>query len=180
MTNGSWRRRLVERFPNLFVHRQGDQTSTPGYPAVGDGWRDLIEVAAERIDIAAAGGGFRIDQIKEKYGTLRLYVDRDVGVSPEAIAAVDEAVALAEARSACTCEQCGREGALYSAGIWLTTLCPDHAKGEPLPVRDGFDNVFVVRALIGGRLRIVSCRRYDRLEDRFVDVDPSSLGIEEE
>lgn len=179
MTNTSWRRRLVDRFPDLFLSMESGRTSTPGYPAVGDGWRDLVEVAVERIAAAAPGGGFRIEQIKEKYGTLRLYVCRTGGSGPTASDAVEEAVALAEARSACTCEQCGKEGALYSAGSWLVTACSDHARGEKIPVREGFDNILIVRSYRGGQLPIVTCRRYDRVDDRFIDVDPATLGIEE-
>jgi hypothetical protein len=37
-----------------------------------------------------------------------------------------------------------------------------------------------VGRLVEGRLRIAYCRRYDRTSDSFVDVDPQSLGIEEE
>jgi hypothetical protein len=36
----------------------------------------------------------------------------------------------------------------------------------------------IVRHMSGGK-SYVTCRRYDRETDSFVDVDPSSLGIEE-
>jgi hypothetical protein len=49
-------------------------------------------------------------QIKEKFGTLRFYWDGTL--SSEATAQVEEAIALAEARSACTCELCDAEGQL--------------------------------------------------------------------
>jgi hypothetical protein len=88
-------------------------------------------------------------------------------------------VDLAEARSACTCEICGAEGRLYDHSDWLTTRCAEHAEGEPIPVRLGFENVHVVRRIIGGRVRVVSCRRYDRATDSFIDLPPESLGIEE-
>jgi hypothetical protein len=44
----SWQDALVARYPRLFV--SGDnQAGIPGYPLVGDGWRDLVERAAGRI-----------------------------------------------------------------------------------------------------------------------------------
>lgn len=100
-------------------------------------------------------------------------------MSETAKAQVEEAIDLAEARSACTCEICGREGRLYDRGGWLATACPEHARGEPVPVKVGCENLHVVRRLVDGGVRIVSCRRYDRNADAFVDVDPHSLGIEE-
>jgi hypothetical protein len=43
----------------------------------------------------------------------------------------------------------------------------------------GFENLHIVRHFVGGQ-RYITCRRYDRQNDVFVDVDPASLGIEEE
>jgi len=117
-------------------------------------------------------------QVKEKYGTLRLYWEgNDMAAATEQ--AVEDAVALAEARSACTCEVCGRAGVLYARGDWLATACPDHARGEPVPVTPGFENLHIVRTFRTGRHPIASCRRYLRKTDEFVDVDPKTLGIEE-
>ena len=71
------------------------------------------------------------------------------------------------------------EGRLYN-GAWLTTRCAAHAEGRPpVPPRAGFENMHIVRHLVGGK-RHVTCRRYDRERDVFVDVDPASLGIGEE
>jgi hypothetical protein len=93
---------------------------------------------------------------------------------------VEEAIALAEARSACTCELCGKPGRLYSRGGWLATACSQHARGEPVPVRPGFENLVIVRSFGVAGQQTVTCRRYDCETDAFVDVDPASLGIEEE
>jgi len=133
-----WQRALVERYPHLFMHGSGSGSYAPGYPATGDGWRELIERAIERID-AAGNDRIRITQIKEKFGTLRVYFDILGGASEEEENAIKEAVALAEARSSCTCEHCGAEGRLYEAGSWLQTACPDHARGQAVPVRPGFE-----------------------------------------
>jgi hypothetical protein len=118
-------------------------------------------------------------QIKEKCGTLRFYWSGDL--SDAAKAKVKEAIALATARSTCTCEICGAEGWLHNRGGWFATACAEHAKGEPVPVKPHLQNVHVVRTFgpQPGRFSIVSCRRYIRETDSFVDVDPNSLGIKE-
>jgi hypothetical protein len=149
-----------------------------GYPTCEQGWRDLLERACDRIEAAlVAGGAFRVLEIKAKFGTLRFYWSGDL---PDAAKAkVEEAMDLAVARSACTCEICGAEGRLYSRGDWLATACAQHASGEAVPIKPGFENVRIVRRIVEGRVRIIFCRRYDRASDTLVDVDPKSLGIEE-
>ncbi len=66
-----------------------------------------------------------IGQIKEKFGTLRFYwsgpFDRETSDR------IDEAVDLAEFRSACTCEECGARGSLRVARGWYAVRCHDHA-----------------------------------------------------
>jgi hypothetical protein len=58
---------------------------------------------------------------------------------PEADVNVD-AIDLAEARSACTCEACGEPGRLNGSG-WLVTRCAEYAAGRRLiETRPGFEN----------------------------------------
>lgn len=160
-----WQSDLMLRYPQLF-HGMG-------YPEVGDGWQDLIERAVARIATAVAGGPagsiVRIVQIKEKYGTLRLYYEARK-LPTKILAAVREAIDLAEARSACTCEECGAEGRLYDRGGWYLTRCANHAAGEPVPVRPGWENLLVRQTFEHGKLRVVICCRYDREHDKFVDA----------
>jgi hypothetical protein len=174
-----WRIELIEAHMRLFHPPKGHLEGVQGYPECNEGWRDLLERACSRIEASLGRRNiFRVVQIKEKYGTLRFYRD---GKLPEKVEIeVAEAIALAEARSACTCEICGAEGRLYSRGGWLATACAQHARGEAVPVRPGFENLRIVRRMVEGRVQIISCRRYDRSTDAFVDVDPSSLRIEEE
>jgi hypothetical protein len=170
-TNDGWREELVLRHPELF--------RGAAHPEVDDGWADLIDRLVERIANAAKAGQspVRIVQVKEKYGTLRLYTDR---IDDDATAAaVNEAIALATARSACTCEVCGAEGRLHDRGGFLATACDEHAKGVAVEVRPGWENIHITRALRDGRVRIVTCRRYDRATDAFADVPPFALGIKE-
>src|SRR5262245_52508963 len=117
-----WRVDLVETYPDLFHPARGHATAVQSWPHVNEGWRDLLVRACARIRAAvqADGGSFRFTQIKEKYGTARLYWEG--ALSPSAKAKVEEAIDLAEARSACTCDACGAEGRLYGPD-WLMTRC---------------------------------------------------------
>jgi hypothetical protein len=173
-----WRVNLMQAHPRLFGIPSGRPDAARGYPNCEEGWRDLLERCCARIEAALAeGGALRVLQIKEKFGALRFYWSGDL---PDAAKAkVDEAIALAVARSACTCEICGAEGRLYNRDGWLATACREHAKGELKPIRPGFENIHIVRTFGPGRFPIVSCRRYIRETDSFVDVDPKSLGLEE-
>ena len=168
-----WRIELMAAHPRLF------RVASQAYPECGEGWRDVLERACVRIEAALAEGDrFTAEDIKSKYGCVRFYWGGRL--SDAAKAQVEEAIELAEARSGCTCETCGELGRLYDRGGWLETACAEHARGEPVPVKPGRENLRVVGRLVGDRLRIVSCRRYDREADSFADVDPLSVGIEEE
>jgi hypothetical protein len=173
-----WRTDLVTAYSDLF-DPHGDPPTARGWPGVSDGWRDLLERACARIQTAIRmhGGSFRASQIKEKYGSLRFYFDG--ALPPAAEVLVQEAIDLAEARSACTCEICGEPGRLYGPG-WLMTRCAQHAAGRvPEEIKPHLQNVFVEERIEGDR-REIRCRRYVWQMDSFVDVDPASLGIEEE
>lgn len=59
-------------------------------------------------------------QIKEKFGTLRVYTNN-------ANDTAEDYVRFAEALSARTCEVCGNTGRAHSSGGWLRTLCNEHS-----------------------------------------------------
>lgn len=166
--DSGWRAKLVRSYPDLF-HPTGDPLSAEGWPAVDDGWRELLERACARIReaVRAEDGSFRATRVKEKYGTLRFHWSGRL--SPEARDRVEEAIALAKARSASTCEVCGEAGRLYGGG-WFTTRCPFHAEGRPaVQVEEGFENLHVDHRPVGGRW-LPRYRFYDRDTDRFVEA----------
>lgn len=168
-----WRIELIEAHPGLFHPPEG-------HPEIWceRGWRDLLERLFVRIEAALRQGEtIHFSQIKEKFAGLRVYWRGDV--SPETAAGISEAIALAEACSACTCEECGEEGRPHKSGGRLMTRCAAHARGSAVQGRTGFEYIRFVRP-VGSRLRAVACRRYDRAADAFISVDAGSLGIEEE
>jgi hypothetical protein len=177
-----WQDLLVARHPRLFLSGN-DRTSIPGYPFVGDGWRDLVERAVDRIAetlAAARSGSVTVTGIKSKYGTLRMYWC-GVGLTQACENAVADAVALADARSACTCETCGEAGTLYRVGRQLLIACREHGSGgAPVPIEPGWENIHLSRGVRGGKTTTLVCVRYVRATDSFIDVDPLAIGIEEE
>lgn len=168
---------MIEAHRRLFQPPKGRPEASPGYPECEDGWRDLLERACSRIEAALdRRTTFRVVQIKEKFGTLRLYWEGRL--SEKATMKVEEATALARARSACTCELCGAEGLLYNRGGWFATRCTEHAQGKQVLAKPGMENVEIVQQMERGRVRTM-CRRYDRATDEFSDISPDLFGLGE-
>lgn len=92
-------------FPELF--------SRPMHLEIGDGWYKVLRGLC--VDLMAQPKPPKFTQIKEKFGTLRVYLD---GYSFHS----DRVVRVAEAASAVVCEWCGEPGEMRS-GSWLLTLC---------------------------------------------------------
>lgn len=92
------------------------------------GWYALIDTLClalqERTDLCGDPQIVAV-QIKEKYGTLRFYVD---AASEEQFALID----LAEHASAQTCDICGALGTLVSDG-WMRARCERHRRLEQRP-----------------------------------------------
>lgn len=84
-----------------------------------DGWLGILHGLFGAL--VATGLPIQLQQVKEKFGTLRVYCTHD---GDDAVAALIDA---AEARSAVTCEICGEPGQLYGKGGWVKTVCADHA-----------------------------------------------------
>ena len=78
----------------------------------GPGWKPLIDELFELIKDTDA----KVVQIKEKFGTLRIYLDN---VTPE----IDKKAAELETRSSKICEFCGSTEDVTTEGSWLKTLC---------------------------------------------------------
>jgi len=89
--------------------------------SVGLGWIPILDDLA--ADLYALGWTGKVAQIKEKFGTLRFYLDGGTE-------ALYERVSQAEQLSAVTCEVCGAPGELRGGG-WLKTLCDSCAQGRP-------------------------------------------------
>jgi hypothetical protein len=113
-------KRLCTEFPLLYRDRRGDPRATCmcwGFP--GDGWFRILHELSSKLEplITAQPDDQRsvAVQVKEKFGTLRFYME---GEDSRMLDLIQEA----ERQSASTCEMCGIQGRLREGG-WLKTLC---------------------------------------------------------
>lgn len=175
-----WRRAFMEKHAHLFTFIVDGKLMMSGYPAIGDGWRDLLERAMERIATAAGeetDASVLITQIKEKFGGIRIY-HQSRNASAMLDDMVSEAVDLAEARSYCTCDVCGSEGKLRDKNGWYFTRCEEHAEGAATVASPVSGRLHVIYRMRGGELRVTGRRRYDRALDAFIDLPVTDSGEE--
>ncbi|MDD4330323.1 MAG: hypothetical protein PHD79_10235 [Aliarcobacter sp.] len=97
-----------------------------------DGWTDLIYNLGNNITelCKLANCEFpRIQQIKEKFGTLRFYYnDKDLDIPDVIKNSISALVSQSEIKSSRTCEYCGKLGELrVSTGLWFSS-CEEHKK----------------------------------------------------
>ena len=128
-------RKLTEKYPELYDYRSEDGKSSEishyGF-SHGDGWFNIIDCLSSTIaGIMNNHPGkrhltreefnekvqVRVAQVKEKFGTLRFYVNN--GNSE-----VNAAITMAEAMSARICEHCGSPGHPRRGG-WVKTRCDE-------------------------------------------------------
>lgn len=112
---------LVKKTPNLFYSEDECRSQLPinlfGVEC-DDGWFDLISDTLEKISNIASSKEYetKVDQIKEKYGTLRIYLNLE---TEEMSKIINEAVQKSEK----TCESCGNPGKLRQRNRWFYTSC---------------------------------------------------------
>ncbi len=83
---------------------------------VDEGWKPLMRGLQE------VAGDVTLTQVKEKFGTLRIYW---MGEDEHFEGYVDFAAVL----SAHICEVCGKPGELRNRKGWVKTVCDEHAEG---------------------------------------------------
>lgn len=130
-------KQLVKDFPLCF----GDYRKNPMESCMawgcecGDGWYQILHDACAKAEPIIAKWlednkneedykewAPRLSQVKEKYGTLRMYWS----TYPDGLDEIEEE---AERKSETTCETCGKEGKLRGEG-WYYLSCYEHAKPE--------------------------------------------------
>jgi hypothetical protein len=98
--------------------------------SVGPGWWTLLDEAFSKIDALLdehPGVTFKVVQIKEKFGGLRVYGDTssDADDLSTLYVKLDAILDEAEQRAATTCEVCGEPGE-QRYGSWIKVLCDKH------------------------------------------------------
>ena len=124
---------LVKNHPLLFGDRHGDMRNTAmcwGFEC-GNGWYSLLKEASDKLEVlihaemeknvSLEGSTYmKAVQVKEKFGTLRFYMNSGTDT-------MYKIIEKAEAKSAKTCEVCGKPGKLRGTG-WLYTSCRKHKR----------------------------------------------------
>lgn len=132
-------KKMETQFPLMFENKYG------GF-AVGAGWWPIIESLCANIqshidwkqeqkDQYQRGEGCSqvyVEQIKEKFGTLRFYYDG----GDETTAGM---VRMAEAWADHSCETCGAPGTRRNGG-WIRTLCDVHEAEHMEQIKKEHDN----------------------------------------
>ena len=119
---------LCQRYPKMMVNREKSMMETCmcwGFEC-GDGWFNILDQLMGNIqhhidwknkkeEVVAQ---VTLDQIKEKFGTLRFYYSGGDDI-------IDGMVRMAESMSGVTCEDCGSPGTQNQNG-WIKTACAAH------------------------------------------------------
>lgn len=91
-----------------------------------NGWLDIINYACRHISRRVDNTNytnFKIVQIKEKFGSLRIYTTSSDDY-------INGVVAMATSMSMCVCEVCGNKGITRTDKSWVRTLC-DECNSKP-------------------------------------------------
>lgn len=92
---------------------------TPCSSHFGDGWVDAVARAIEEM-YAVSGGTVRIEQVKEKFGGLRICFDAPYEHWERLLCVV----AAAERWCWSTCEECGSRDNVRTTRGYIRRLCP--------------------------------------------------------
>jgi hypothetical protein len=115
--------KLFSDFPKLYDRKADIRSSNMGWGfECGDGWYQLIYELSEKLQPLVHkspdvdGDYCQVTQVKEKYGTLRVYLD---WYTNEIYDLLDEYERL----SSLTCERCGKPGYIDHNKMWLSATC---------------------------------------------------------
>lgn len=112
--------KLVNDFPKLYRNINGNPKETLicfGFDC-GDGWYQIIynlSKELEKLDVIAT-------QVKEKWGSLRFYINYGDNFSEENINKAYDLIEEAEAKSSTTCEITGKPGKIRNINGWFRCL----------------------------------------------------------
>lgn len=115
--------KIFKRFPRMFPNGRDvnpiENLMCFGF-SHGDGWFNILWELFEGIEKLSNNlYDVTFCQIKEKFGTLRIYTER---CHDKIYDKVHELIDEAEEKSGKTCEVCGEDGTFCNDG-WCSTLC---------------------------------------------------------
>ncbi len=112
-------KKLVAIYPKLFsdLHPM-TAISLFGFDC-GDGWFEILKECIENIAKVCEQKelNLKVSQVKEKYGSLRFYMDEETDE-------ISHIIQIAEAKSAEICEECGQPGEIRAGQYgWYNSRC---------------------------------------------------------
>jgi len=138
--NKELEQKILDRWSDWFDTKNPQHSLMCFGFAHDDGWFGIIWKMCEDIEKVLHGGNrqkieeveakldhkryFEFIQIKEKFGTLRVY--HEGSYPQELVQHVRDIISRAEAESRVTCEECGRPGKTRN-DRWIKTLCDNCA-----------------------------------------------------
>ena len=117
--------KLFSAYPGLFKQKDLPMSKTCMCWGIdcGDGWYELLDNACMKLKDFEE---LEFKQVKEKFGSLRIYIKCRYKDYEEAQQIIDDAEAMSEK----TCEECGDPGELRNVDGWTCTLCLECANGR--------------------------------------------------
>lgn len=129
---------LSNLFPTMFPDSEHNYVHYP------KGWDKLVMQVLRDIEHT----GVEIAQIKEKWGALRIYINKNNDEVYEELWKVEKASRL-------VCQECGEPGVLRG-GSWLKTLCDTHSEGrKPFKIEGSFLDPNWMLTVTGGEATTV-------------------------
>lgn len=121
--NDELERALLKKYPMIFsVADLSRELDMPWGIECGDGWYPILEKLCQEIRgrvVKHHAQQVRFNQIKEKFGELRIYYS---GCDLHVEELIDRAVIASKS----TCELCGTQGASQRTRHgWIKTMCAD-------------------------------------------------------
>jgi len=90
---------------------------------IGEGWMSLVIELLDKIqhlvDNNPEYSGLQVIQVKEKYGSLRVYLNYYYKE-------IEDIISEYEEKSCYICEECGEKGEIRNINNWYTALCDKH------------------------------------------------------
>lgn len=99
---------------------------------MGNGWKPIamkvVNAIQEYNDNSPEDSVIYIDQVKEKFATMRIYVTYD-NVPKDVVDKIENLIREAEVEASETCEECGtKENVGMRVNGWYTVMCEDCAR----------------------------------------------------
>ena len=111
--------KLFDKYPKLFELKESRESCMCYGITCGDGWYNILETLCRKLDSYnekkskqdAEYEPVKFDQIKEKFGQLRIYtLGGDITTY--------SLISFADTLSGITCESCGSPGKMRTKGWW--------------------------------------------------------------